>query len=185
MSQSPHPLNTCIGRVRLPGLAGLLLALAGCGALTDVRSSSTPYSTPPGGETVRLRVISDGMVRGVPRSDCVDFRLPGAGVVVAARDGYANRNGESLGMAAPQTPAVPGTRTEVLVPAGQPMAFHYLGNQCYNLFSFVPKAGMDYQLEASGMYKCAVMLKQAPLGSKEYAAAPLKDSKLCRVTDNL
>ena len=79
----------------------------------------------------------------------------------------------------------PGTRTEVLVPAGQPMAFHYLGNQCYNLFSFVPKAGMDYQLEASGMYKCAVMLKQAPLGSKEYAAAPLKDSKLCRVTDNL
>ncbi|MCK9798172.1 hypothetical protein M1B34_10685 [Pseudomonas sp. MAFF 302030] len=171
--------------LRLLGVAGLLVSLAGCGALTDVRSFSTPYSTPPGGETVRVRVISDGMVRGVPRSDCVDFRLPGAGVMVVARDGYANRNGESLGMPAPVQPTVPGTRSELLVPAGQPIAFHYLGAQCYNLFSFVPKAGMDYQVEASGLYKCGVMLKQAPVGSATFSSAPLNDSKLCRVTDNL
>ena len=75
-----------------------LCLLSGCGALTDVRSFSTPYTMPSSAETARLRVISDGMVRGVPKSDCVNFRLPGAGVMVVARDGYANRNGERLGM---------------------------------------------------------------------------------------
>lgn len=93
MSQSPRALNfrinTCSRNVSscvLPALSISVLALlSGCGALTDVRSFSTPYSTPDGGETARLRVISDGMVRGVPKSDCVDFRLPGAGVMVAFR----------------------------------------------------------------------------------------------------
>lgn len=162
----------------------LLALLSGCGALTDVRSFSTPYSTPDGGETARLRVTSDGMIRGVPKSDCVDFRLPGAGVMVAYRDGYANRNGESLGMPAVSERSSATVMTELLVPAGQPIAFHYIGDQCYNMFSFVPKAGADYQLDAVGFYRCGVTLKQVAGATVRYSSVPLKESKLCRVTDN-
>ncbi|WP_210639760.1 hypothetical protein [Pseudomonas sp. Tri1] len=193
MSQPPRPLNFRINvclrnmsfRVLLRALGVSILALlSGCGALTDVRSFSTPYSTPDGGETARLRVISDGMVRGVPKSDCVDFRLPGAGVMVAFRDGYANRNGESLGMPVTGEPPSSMVMTELSVPAGRPIAFHYIGARCYNMFSFVPKAGVDYQLDAAGLYKCAVTLQQAPVGTDTFSPSPLKESKLCKVTDN-
>jgi hypothetical protein len=163
---------------------GLLSLLSGCGALTDVRSFSTPYTTPAGSETARLRVISDGMVRGVPQSDCVNFRLPGAGVMVAAREGYANRNGENLDM--PPAAAQPSSTvmTEVKISAGQPMAFHYIGDRCYNMFSFVPEAGADYELEAAGRYRCTVTLKRLIAGSTKYTPAPLGDSKLCNWGDN-
>ena len=152
MSQSPRPLNaqtdinprTTSRVLRHAWNFTLLTLLTGCGALSDVRSFSTPYSTPDGGETARLRVISDGMVRAVPKSDCVDFRLPGAGVMVAYRDGYANRNGESLGMPDDDKHPSSTVMTELLVPAGQPIAFHYIGAQCYNMFSFVPKACLLY-----------------------------------------
>ena len=163
----------------------LLAALTGCGAITDVRSFSTPYSTPPGGETARLRVISDGMVRGVPKSSCVNFRLPGAGVMVAERDGFANRNGETLGMAPAQHQSNGTVMSELLVPAGQPIAFHYLGNRCYNMFSFVPEAGMDYELDAASRYKCGVTLKRMAFGKIEGTSEPLGESKLCNWGDNL
>lgn len=198
MSESSRPFKSRTHIVsnstssRLPSIGllqhacsiSLLALLTGCGALTDVRSFTTPYSTPEGGETARLRVISDGMIRGVPKSDCVDFRLPGAGVMVAYRDGYANRNGESLGMPAVSERSSSTVMTELLVPAGQPIAFHYIGDQCYNMFSFVPKAGMDYQLDAVGLYRCGVTLKQMPVATVRFSPGPLKDSKLCRVTDN-
>lgn len=163
----------------------LLAALSGCGAITDVRSFSTPYSTPPGGETARLRVMSDGMVRGVPKSDCVNFRLPGAGVMVAKRDGFANRNGETLGMAPVERYSDATVMTELLVPAGQPIAFHYIGNRCYNMFSFVPQPGMDYELDAASRYKCGVTLKRMAFGKIEGTSEPLGESKLCKWGDNL
>lgn len=193
MNQSPRPLdsriNFCPRKTSFRVLQyawsiSVLALLSGCGALTDVRSFSTPYSTPDGGETARLRVISDGMVRGVPKSDCVDFRLPGAGVMVAFRDGYANRNGESLGMPAVEGHSSSTVMTELLVPAGKPIAFHYIGARCYNMFSFVPKAGVDYQLDAAALYKCGVTLQQAPAKTGAFSPSPLKESKLCKVTDN-
>ncbi|WP_434607054.1 hypothetical protein J3P80_07930 [Pseudomonas sp. D2-30] len=193
MSESPHPLNPRLNicsrktsRVlRQAWSISLLALLSGCGALSDVRSFSTPYSTPDGGETARLRVISDGMVRAVPKSDCVDFRQPGAGVMVAFRDGYANRNGESLGMPDDDKHSSSTVMTELLIPAGQPIAFHYIGDRCYNMFSFVPKAGEDYQLDAAGRFECEVRLKQLPAATTQLPPSFLKDSKLCRVTDNL
>jgi len=193
VSQAPRPLNLRINNyprntlcvLRHTWSLTLLTLLAGCGALSDVRSFSTPYSTPGGGETARLRVISDGMVRAVPKSDCVDFRLPGAGVMVAFRDGYANRNGESLGMPAVDKHPASTVMTELLVPAGRPVAFHYIGAQCYNMFSFVPEAGKDYQLDAAGRYTCGVTLRKISAGMKELPPSSLKNSKLCRVTDNL
>lgn len=162
----------------------LLASLTGCGALTDVRSFSTPYASPTGGETARLRVISDGMVRGVPKSDCINFRLPGAGVMVANRDGYADRNGETLGMAPVERYSDATVMTELQVPAGQPIAFHYIGNRCYNMFSFVPEAGVDYELEAASRYKCGVTLKRMLLGKSEGTLMPLGESKLCNWGDN-
>nr|WP_280639909.1 hypothetical protein [Pseudomonas sp. RGM2987] len=163
----------------------VLALLGGCGALSDVRSFSTPYSSPDDGATARLRVVSDGMVRAVPKSDCLDFRLPGAGVMVAYRDGYANRNAESLGIPPLDEPPPTTVATELRVPAGQPIAFHYIGARCYNMFSFVPKAGADYQLDAVGLYKCGVTLMELLAGGKTFSPSPLKESKLCRVTDNL
>lgn len=178
MNLSSSPLNLLV-------CTGLLTLLTGCGAITDVRSFSTPYTTPDGGETARLRVISDGMVRGVPKSDCVNFRLPGAGVMLAARDGYANRNGESLGMPPGAALSSSTVTTELQIPAEQPIAFHYLGNRCYNMFTFVPKAGANYELEAAGRYSCTVTLKQLLVGTEVATATPLKDSKLCNWSDNL
>ncbi|WP_258166646.1 hypothetical protein [Pseudomonas poae] len=162
----------------------LLAALTGCGALTDVRSFSTPYASPTSGETTRLRVISDGMVRGVPKSDCVNFRLPGAGVMVAQRDGYADRNGETLGMAPVERYSSATVMSELLVPAGQPIAFHYIGDRCWNMFSFVPEAGMDYELEAANRYKCGVSLKRMAPGEIQGTPMPLSESKLCNWGDN-
>lgn len=162
----------------------LIAALTGCGALTDVRSFSTPYASPTQGETVRVRVVSDGMVRGVPNSSCINFRLPGAGVMVAKRDGYADRNGETLGMAPIERYSDATVMSELLVPAGHPIAFHYIGDRCYNMFSFVPEVGMDYELDAASRYKCGVTLKRMLVGEIEGTLVPLEKSKLCNWGDN-
>ena len=37
--------------------------LAGCGNIQTVKSFSTTYKEPDGGERARVRVVSDGMVR--------------------------------------------------------------------------------------------------------------------------
>lgn len=177
MSLSPSPFILII-------CASILVSLNGCGALTDVRSFSTPYTMPASSETARLRVITDGMVRGVPKSDCVNFRLPGAGVMVVSRDGYANRNGESLNMPPSASHSSSTVMSELQVPAGQPIAFHYLGDRCYNMFSFVPEAGADYELEAAGRYRCGVTLKRMLVGTTESTRAPLAESKLCNWGDN-
>ena len=119
--------------------------------MANVRSFSTPYSLPASDQTARLRVFSDGMVRAIPKSACIDFRLPGAGVLVAPRKGYADRNNESVDM--PVIDAQPpGTvKSEFKIPAGEPVAFVYNRDGCYNRFTFVPKPGADYELNASGV----------------------------------
>ncbi|KTB87926.1 hypothetical protein AO070_04760 [Pseudomonas syringae pv. syringae PD2766] len=171
--------------IRLASSVSLFISLTGCGMISAVKSFSTPYATPEGVETARLRIITDGMVRGIPNSDCIDFRLPGAGVMVVARDGYANRNAESLGMPPSSYSEAPGARSELLIAAGQPIAFHYNGNRCYNMFTFVPAAGVDYELKASDGPICSVTILRSTPNSSKKSYEPLKDSKLCRVLDNL
>ncbi|MCH5499360.1 hypothetical protein L6218_13375 [Pseudomonas syringae pv. syringae] len=172
------------GSLRNAMLVGFMVLLTGCGQISSVRSFSTAYSTPELGDKVKLRVITFGMVRGIPNSDCVDFRLPGAGVMVVGRDGFANRNGERLDMALKDDGNAPGVRSELLITAGQPIAFHYIGQQCYNMFSFVPQIGVEYQLEATSAYKCSVSLRQRVVGEAKTSSVRLNDSKLCRVMDN-
>ncbi len=164
--------------------ASLLVLLSGCGSFTNVRSFSTPYSLPASDQTARLRVFSDGMVRAIPKSACIDYRLPGAGVLVAPRKGYADRNNESLGMP-PNDAQPPGTvSSEFKIPAGEPMAFVYNRDGCYNTFTFVPKPGADYELNASGSSYCTVVARQLPQGSEPGKPVLLGESKMCRWADN-
>lgn len=164
--------------------AGLFALLSGCGSFSNVRSFSTPYSMPPSEQTARLRVFSDGMVRAIPKSACIDYHLPGAGVMVVAREGYADRNNESLGM--PPSDAQPsGTvKSEFNIPAGEPIAFVYNSDGCYNTFTFQPVPGSDYELNAAGSSYCTVAVRRLPQASKPSKPILLSDSKMCRWQDN-
>lgn len=135
-----------------------VMALAGCGNIAAVKSFSTKFESPPDGETANLRVITNGMVRGVPNSDCINWYIPGAGVI-AAQDGFAHRNDEDLRMPDSKwTAAVSKSNfyaTEVRVPAGTPLTLDFIGNgrvtayareQCFLARSFTPEAGHNYEL---------------------------------------
>jgi hypothetical protein len=147
----------------------LAVVLAGCGNIAAVKSFNTPYGSPTSGDTARLRVIADGMVRAVPGKDCVDWYSPGAGVIAVPKEGFAERNGETLGMPA-SAPVMQGDAvSEVLVPAGKPFTLHFLdgGRSSYNsvtnclgMFYFVPQKGADYEVVVRGYSACGVKLRQ-------------------------
>ncbi len=151
--------------------------LIACGSLQDVRSFSTPYQQPDSGERARLRVISfDGMVRAVPSSSCVDWRLPGAGVMVATEKGFANRNGESLGMPAGSRPAMASARnvtavSELYVPAGKPIVLHYLSQGT----GFI-----NPSTQGTGKYQCLVSKAFVPVAGEDYEAVFMQVEDRCR-----
>ena len=175
------------------------LTLVGCGNIQTVKSFSTPYEQPTSGERARIRVVADGMVRAVPQSDCEDWRLPGAGVMVSARKGFADQNGRSLGMPGADTVSTEGrVVSEFYVPAVKPLMLSYMSNgrsdglkseQCFVRKSFTPVAGQDY--EASFQHSGPLCLtrvnrlqvKGATVSRDE--AVPLADAKFCRASDNL
>lgn len=143
--------------LRIAGGVSMAILLAGCGNIAVVKSFSTKFESPVDGETANLRVISNGMVRGVPNSECVNWYLPGAGVMVAA-DGFAHRNSESLGMPDSKwtvTSTIKNVHaTELRVPAGKPLVLSFLGPgggdyysrwQCGSNDVFVPKPGHNYE----------------------------------------
>lgn len=135
-----------------------VVALAGCGNIAAVKSFSTKFESPVDGETANLRVITNGMVRGVPDSACINWYIPGAGVI-AAQDGFAHRNDEDLRMPDSKWTAAASKsnfyNTEVRVPAGKPLTLHFIGygrvtayarEQCFLSRSFTPEAGHNYEL---------------------------------------
>lgn len=134
--------------------------ISGCGNIAVVRSFSTPYAEPVDGEMARIRVISDGMVRAVPGKTCVDWRSPGAGVMVSAQKGFANLNGRNLGMPKnisryiedPESQGI--VQSELRISAGKPIVLNFIGqghafsghkHACHESMSFVPKAGAYYE----------------------------------------
>lgn len=144
--------------LRIASVVVVVVTLAGCGNIAVVKSFSTKFESPAEGKTANLRVITNGMVRGVPNSECIDWYLPGAGVI-AARDGFAHRNYEDLGMPDSKwTAAVSKSNfynTEVRVPAGEPLSLSFIGNgrvsayareQCFVSRSFTPQPGHNYEL---------------------------------------
>jgi len=135
-----------------------VMALTGCGNIATVKSFSTQFESPVDGETANLRVITNGMVRGVPNSACIDWYLPGAGVI-AANDGFAHRNNEKLDLPDSKWTAAVSTAnfptTEVRVPAGKPLVLHFIGpgrvtayarEQCFVSRTFIPEPGHNYEL---------------------------------------
>ncbi|WP_313697271.1 hypothetical protein [Achromobacter sp.] len=135
-----------------------VIALAGCGNIAAVKSFSTKFESPADGETANLRVITNGMVRGVPESDCINWYIPGAGVI-AAQDGFAHRNDEDMRMPDSKwTTAISKSNfynTEVRVTAGKPLTLDFIGNgrvtayareQCFLARSFTPEPGHNYEV---------------------------------------
>lgn len=169
----------------------LATALTGCGNIAAVKSFNTPYASPTSGDTARLRVVANGMVRAVPGKDCVDWYSPGAGVIAVPQNGFADRNGEMLGM--PAGVAVNGgdAVSEVLVPAGKPFTLHFLDGgrsasygsvqNCLGMFSFVPDKGADYELVVHGYDACGGALTRL---DKPEVTVPQRKAEYCSAIAN-
>jgi hypothetical protein len=186
------------------------ITLAGCGNIANVRSFSSAYEQPTTGEKAKIRVTSNGMVRAVPASTCIDWRLPGAGVMVVNRSGFANVNNQKLGMTADarseQALRRSGvTSSELYIAADKPIVLHFMGmgrtsisgagadmkttrTACNKGLSFVPKAGKEYEatfIENGSV--CSVQLYDvAAKNLTSLLDVPqLADAGLCNVMDNL
>lgn len=175
-------------------IAGLAVAVSGCGNIANIRAYNTPYAEPAAGDTARLRVITNGMARGVPGRDCIDWRVPGAGVMAVAESGFAGQNnGRSLGMPESnrRVEAQGSARSELKVPANKPFAMNFQsegyvsgGNaySCRQSFHFTPKAGEDYELILLDGGQCLIALQRLnPTGKPQNV--PVEKAKLCNARD--
>lgn len=175
-------------------IAGLAFAVIACGNIANMRAYSTAYVEPSSGDTARLRIITNGMARGVPGSDCIDWRLPGAGVMAVAQSGFADQNnGRSLGIP-PSGRQIDGqglARSELKMPAGKPFAMNFQSTgyvsggysySCQQSFRFTPKAGQDYELILLDSGGCVVALQRLnPAGKAENE--PVEKTGLCSALD--
>ncbi|WP_235986749.1 hypothetical protein [Pseudomonas triticifolii] len=176
------------------GIAWVLAvaALGGCGQVANVRSLSTGYVPPKGGETARIRLLTDGLVRAVPGRDCIDWNVPGAGVMASAKSGFPDHNGENLGIPGPIYSLTGAVSSELVVPANRPIALHYLGRlqysrQCAKTMTFVPRPGVDYMVQASMSADCSFQLDELSTDGMQWVVvAPKPDDKvaMCNAIDN-
>ena len=98
----------------------LLVLLTGCGQVANIRSLSTGYVAPTSGETARVRLITDGLVRAVPGRDCLDWNVPGAGVMASTKAGFPDHNAENRGIPGPTYPWAGAVTAAAVVPADDP-----------------------------------------------------------------
>ena len=173
------------------GLCALLLA--GCGTVANFGSLTTQYSMPSASETARLRVVTNGIVRGVPASSCIDWGLEGAGVIAVVHSGFTSLRNQSLGMPASRRFAMISpediVRSEVLVPANKPFAFNFQSqdmtstarSSCQRSMTFTPEAGQDYELLMIDSSICLARLER--LGDGLSVTSSLRDTGLCNAFD--
>lgn len=171
--------------------------ISGCGNIQTVRSFSTPYEQPISGDRARIRVISfGGMIRAVPNSSCVDWRLPGAGVMVVSTKGFANVNDHELGMPIGNFPGqttVTGAVavSELYVQAGKPIVLDYISqgqnnSQCFVSRSFVPVIGEDYEaaFAQNGKFcRFSIVRLTKSDGVDRSTSVALSEAPLCRASD--
>ncbi len=129
-------------------LLPLLLALGAC---SSVGSQFAKMSEPESGERARVRVVSNMLVKGVPESDCLDWRKPGAGTVFGGMVGSSGYRGRSLNMPDPNNVSGKRSSAEFYVRAGKPITLQLLNTPdsyqtCSLAISFVPKAGGSYEV---------------------------------------
>lgn len=54
-------------------LLSLSLGLGGCTFVSTLKATTVSYRVPAdAGETALIRIVAQGLVRGVPYSDCID-----------------------------------------------------------------------------------------------------------------
>lgn len=170
----------------------VLLSLGGCGQVANIRSLSNGYVPPKVGETARLRVVTDGIVRAVPGRDCIDWNVPGAGVMVSTRSGFPDHNGESLGMPGPTYTWAGTEKSELLVTTNKPITFHYLGQlqysrHCSTTMTFVPRPGTDYLVQATMYAQCSIQLDELSADGLQWdlvKSTPEGKVSMCNVMDN-
>ncbi|MGC5703614.1 hypothetical protein J4P02_25800 [Pseudomonas sp. NFXW11] len=194
--------------MRLPSilLLGLSLGLGGCTFVSTLKATTVSYRVPAdAGETALIRIVAQGLVRGAPYSDCVDWRKPGSGLMVRPHRGIANPNFRNLHI--PLSPETDRMRrqegfgaNELKLPAGRPFVFQFYNSEdseykdfravCEQSVSFVPEAGATYQMVFLQDQMCTARLRKidaqgqplpepVPLQSADYCSpdARMSDSR--------
>jgi len=175
-----------------------IASLSGCGSISAVQSFWTTYQAPESGPRAKIRVISTGMVRAVPESSCVDWRKPGAGVMVSAQKVYSNLNGQSLDMPKRRggylLPADAEIQiSELYISAKGPLTLYLMGagydsggkiRSCQRAVSFVPEPGKNYDavLTEHGR-NCLIQVDELDAVG-DFESVPLQKAGLCNVLDN-
>ncbi|MBH5329730.1 hypothetical protein H9Q10_08620 [Eikenella sp. S3360] len=129
-------------------LLPLLLALGAC---SSVGTQFAKMSEPESGERARVRVVANMLVKGVPESDCLDWRKPGAGTIFGGMVGSSGYRGRSLNMPDPHNVSGSRRSAEFYVRAGKPLTLQLLNTPdswqtCSLAISFVPQAGHNYEV---------------------------------------
>jgi hypothetical protein len=181
-------MNTQHGASRLKAVRCLaLLALplfSGCSTLDSLKSFTTAYKEPQNPTTSRLRVITDQVVRLIPDTRCVNWDLPGAGMVNARS--AAPLNDKTFNDKRLEIPGAEAGKNsaEVYVQSDKPLTVVYTGSarryECFYSVYFVPEAGADYEA-TSALCTIAIhkIVKNAATG--EVSREPVKNdqAKVC------
>ena len=163
-------------RLRSILLLTLSLGLGGCAFVSELKATTVSYRVPAdAGETALIRIVAQGLVRGVPYSDCIDWSKPASGLMVRPHRGIAHPNFRNLGI--PMTAATDHMRrqegfgaNELKIPANRPFAFMFYNTEpgmdkdyrfvCEQSVTFVPEAGATYQMEFLQDQMCTARLRK-------------------------
>ncbi|ULT71928.1 hypothetical protein [Pseudomonas sp. BC42] len=163
-------------RLRSILLLTLSLGLGGCAFVSELKATTVSYRVPAdAGETALIRIVAQGLVRGVPYSDCIDWSRPASGLMVRPHRGIAHPNFRNLGI--PMTAATDRMRrqegfgaNELKIPANRPFAFMFYNTEpgmdkdyrfvCEQSVTFVPEAGATYQMEFLQDQMCTARLRK-------------------------
>jgi hypothetical protein len=169
--------------------------LSACGVIKNVKSTTTLYQPPTKEKLARIRISTDGLVRAVPNSRCVDWRLPGAGVmVIHQKDLITNdeNNNKKLGMPASRAEDVVKdmATSELYIEGDKPITLDYLAwkanYKCSLKKSFVAVTGLDYEfIFFQDRNMCYVhyqhLSAEAPMNTSK--TLDISDAGFCHVSD--
>ncbi|WP_025129523.1 hypothetical protein [Pseudomonas sp. PH1b] len=177
-------------------LLGLTLGLGGCTYFSTLKATAVSYRGPAAAaDTALIRIVAQGLVRGVPDSDCIDWRKPGSGLMVRPHRGIANPNFRNLGIA--MTAETDRMRrqegfgaNELRLPANRPFAFQFYNTEpgmnrdyravCEQSVTFIPEPGATYQMVFLQDGMCTALLRKIDdQGRMQPGQVGLKPSDYC------